>query len=171
MSTTATTTIESIVPAARLMQGYAKMLVDDIPADRFHEMPHPTMNHPAFCLGHLAIYPNRVLEMIGKPELVDDKDGFDELFAAGVECAPNTGQYPDKDTVVDFFMDRHEVLINALSDLDESVFQQENPREGRFREMCPTVGAAINFLLTAHVGTHLGQISAWRRAVGMPSAM
>ena len=36
--------------------------------------------------------------------------------------------------------------------------------------MFPTVGAAINFYLTGHVMMHAGQISAWRRCMGMPAA-
>jgi hypothetical protein len=42
-----------IADGHRKAVGYAKRLVEDIPAERFTERPTPTMNHPAFCLGHL----------------------------------------------------------------------------------------------------------------------
>jgi len=171
MTMTAHRSLQDILPPARILVEYARLLTNDIPADRFHEMPHPTMNHPAFCIGHLAIYPNRVLEMIGRSDLIVEKDGFEDHFAAGVDCVAQTGQYPDKDTICDYYFDRHEALLGALDGLDESVLAQPNPREGRFREMAPTIGAAVVFLLTAHAGIHLGQLSSWRRAVGMPSAM
>ncbi|MCA9296100.1 MAG: DinB family protein [Phycisphaerales bacterium] len=171
MTTTAGHTLEAIIPAANLMVGYAKLLTDDIPADRFCELPHPTMNHPAFCIGHLSIYPDRMLDMIGRSELRREQKGFSELFAAGVACAPDTGQYPDKKTICDYYHDRHTTLIAALEGIDESVLAQQNPVEGRFRDMAPTIGAAVVFLLTAHAGVHLGQLSAWRRAANLPSVM
>lgn len=171
MTTTATHTLDAILPAANLMVSYAKVLTDDIPAERFCEMPHPTMNHPAFCIGHLSIYPNRLLELVGKSELVSTREGFTEMFAAGVDCVPNTGQYPDKQTICDYYFDRHATLIKALENIDESVLAQPNPAEGRFREIAPTIGAAVGFLLTAHAGVHLGQLSAWRRAVNLPPVM
>jgi hypothetical protein len=37
--------------------------------------------------------------------------------------------------------------------------------------MCPTIGAVANFLLSAHHMMHLGQVSAWRRAVGLGSVL
>jgi hypothetical protein len=42
------------------------------------------------------------------------------------------------------------------------------PDESR-RERFPTVGAATNFLLNDHLMFHAGQVSAWRRAVGLGS--
>jgi hypothetical protein len=33
----------------------------------------------------------------------------------------------------------------------------------------PTVGAAVNFMLGGHLQMHLGQVSAWRRAMGLGS--
>jgi hypothetical protein len=38
------------------------------------------------------------------------------------------------------------------------------------RDLFPTIGAAINFYLIGHVQVHLGQISAWRRGMGLPPA-
>jgi len=36
------------------------------------------------------------------------------------------------------------------------------------KEMLPTVRDGVSFLLTGHLGVHLGQLSAWRRMVGLP---
>jgi hypothetical protein len=42
--------------------------------------------------------------------------------------------------------------------------------EGRMKELFPTVGAAVNFLVVGHTQSHLGQISVWRRLMGLGSA-
>ncbi len=34
----------------------------------------------------------------------------------------------------------------------------------------PTLGALANFLMNNHVMMHIGQVSTWRRAMGLPSA-
>lgn len=38
----------------------------------------------------------------------------------------------------------------------------------RYREVFPTLGHAVLHILTVHTAIHLGQISAWRRAMGLP---
>jgi len=171
MTATAQTMIDIILGPARVSLGYGGMLVKDIPAERFAFRPHPTMNHPAFCIGHLSLYPNRVLDFVGRKDLMVERSGWPELFKAGVACVDDDGRYPAKDELVGYYTERHEAVLNALADVDESVLAQPNPVEGRFRQMCPTVGIAVNFMLNAHHMSHLGQISAWRRAVGLPSVM
>jgi len=43
------------------------------------------------------------------------------------------------------------------------------PAPERMRSRFATVGQMIYGLMTAHEATHLGQFSAWRRAIGLPS--
>jgi hypothetical protein len=42
---------------------------------------------------------------------------------------------------------------------------------GRMSEMLPTLGAAMMFMCGSHLQMHLGQVSSWRRAMGLGSAM
>jgi len=46
---------------------------------------------------------------------------------------------------------------------------QANPMGGRMSEMFPTMGSAVMFMCGSHMQMHLGQISAWRRVMGMGS--
>jgi uncharacterized damage-inducible protein DinB len=39
------------------------------------------------------------------------------------------------------------------------------------RKYFPTVGDQMVFMMTAHEMDHLGQMAAWRRAMGLPPAM
>ena len=43
-----------------------------------------------------------------------------------------------------------------------------NPTAGRARELFPTIGAVVAFYLAGHVLNHLGQLSTWRRCIGLP---
>jgi len=151
--------------------GYGEMLLKDIPSEQFAHMPHQRMNHPAFCVGHLSIYPDRVIELLGRPDLVKKRDGYAELFSAGVDCVDDPRRYPVKDDLIAYYVDRYRTAESVLGEVADEVLWGENPAEGPFKEMLPTIGSVANFLLNNHHMAHLGQISAWRRAVGLPGVM
>lgn len=156
---------------ARYSLEYALGLVKDIPADKFAHMPHSNMNHPAFNIGHLAIYPNRLFTLIDRKDLIVENPRYTELFAAGVQCVEQDGRYPDKTEIVNSFTTGYRKVLDVLPTVSDEVLARQNPIEGRMRERFPLIGVAVNFLLSAHTMTHLGQISAWRRAIGLPSVM
>ncbi|MCA9284257.1 MAG: DinB family protein [Phycisphaerales bacterium] len=151
--------------------GYAEALLKDIPADKFAFSPHPTMNHPAFVVGHLSIYPNRLLSIMGKSDLAVERPGYDELFKAGTACVADPKKYPGKDELTAYYLDRYKTLASVLESVSDETLAQPNPMEGRLREMFPTIGAATNFMANNHNMMHLGQLSSWRRAMGLPSVM
>lgn len=159
---------ETIVPAVRLTIGLAQSMVADIPPDKFARKPEGVdTNHPAWALGHLSIYPDTVLEFIGRSDLADPDDRFGELFKAGSECCDDAAGsiYPGKDEIVARFTERMNTVADALEVVDEAALAKAN--DAVFPDKLPTVGAAANFLLGHHVMLHLGQISAWRRSMGL----
>ncbi|MBX3373350.1 MAG: DinB family protein [Phycisphaeraceae bacterium] len=160
-----------ILPCMRRAVGYADLLVRDIPAVQFTHMPHPTMNHPAFCLGHLSLYPDRICTLLGRDDLVAPIDGWGALFGAGAACVPDPARYPARDVILAAFRDGYDRAGIALAGAGDERLHMPNPLEGRIRELFPTVGIAVNFMAGAHLMMHLGQVSAWRRAVGLPSVM
>ena len=164
-------TTAAILPPLRAAVGYAKMLVADIPSEKFAMMPFPTMNHPAFCLGHLSLYPDRTLELVGQADLVEHRAEYAELFAEGVECFDDASRYPGKDEIVAYYVERHGVVADILGGVGDEIYERENPAGGGFKEMLPTIGAVVNFMMNSHQMAHLGQISAWRRVIGLPSVM
>jgi hypothetical protein len=170
MPATSTLTTDIMLAPLRRTIGYAELLVKDIPAADFGHMPHPRMNHPAFCIGHLSLYPNRLFGMIGRPDLVVEKAGWEDLFKAGTACVEQDGRYPAKDELVNHYMERYNAIALALPEVADETLAAETPNE-RLRSFFPTIGVAANFMLNNHNMMHLGQISAWRRAMGLPSVM
>ena len=159
-----------VLPGLRLGLGYADALTKSIPAESFAHFPAKDVTCPAFYLGHLSIYPHRALAMLGRTDLVvPNPAGWDDRFKAGVEARP--GDYPPKDEIMAHFTAGYESVAKALESAPDSVFDGDNPAEGRFREMFPTKGGAITFLCIGHMQMHLGQVSTWRRVMGLGSAM
>ncbi len=130
-------------------------------------------NSPTWVFGHLAIYPDRILEMMGRSDIAQPiPDTWPDLFGFKSECRndPDNTIYPPLEEVVTRFKARHDALAATLAETDDDALLKENPNEN-MRDMFPTIGAQANFMLTSHAMMHLGQVSTWRRCMGLPSAM
>lgn len=167
-----------IYDAAQMGMMYAERLLAGVTRENYARLASPggeaiQSNHAAFVLGHLCLYPSKVLTTLGRPFGESAvPESYEELFSPGAECRDDAGGtiYPPLEELVHHFQRGHRAALAALHDTEDSVLHAENPNGGRSRELFPTVGAAINFYLTSHVMTHLGQMSAWRRAIGLPAA-
>jgi hypothetical protein len=114
-----------------------------------------------------------VLQCLGQPLCnAQPPAGFEAVFKNGVECRddPDGSIYPSMDTITKFFFASYPVALAALREAPDSVLIGPNPTEGRMRELFPTLGAMLAFYLDGHAQSHLGQLSAWRRMMGMSAA-
>ncbi len=170
---------ETIIPNLRTSIMLGGLLAKDIKPETFARVPMQdgkpvNMNHPAFNYGHLALYPARMLSLLGKDTAeAAVPEGWEALFKAGAECKddPQGTIYPKMDAIIAAYNRGYNTVLNALASVDDEVMLRQNPIEGRLREMCPTVGAAVAFMAMSHPMMHLGQVSAWRRLFGLGSAM
>ena len=167
-----------IAPGARLSSIYAQRLMTGVTPEMFAKFARPggvvvKSNHPAFVFGHLSLYPARIMQSLNLPlGATAYPADYEGLFKAGAECQddPNGTIYPPMKSLMTFFAESYRVAIAAVESASDDVFALPNPVEGRSRELFPTIGAAVNFYLIGHVQNHLGQLSAWRRAMGLPAA-
>lgn len=162
-----------ILPAARTSRALGEALLKGVRTEDFARHPKGVLtNHPAWVYGHLSIYPDWMLGMIGKPELTRPREGFEPLFANKTECKddPSGTIYPAMETITSHFMERMDAVIKAVAETDDAVFAKPNPSDA-MKDRFPTVGAMVSFMLGSHCMMHLGQVSAWRRIMGLGSAM
>lgn len=168
-----------IAPGARLGQQVMERLLVGVTPQTAGRFARPggvviQSNHPAFILGHLALYPQRILQQLGQPvaPAAAVPAGYDALFKAGVECRDDVEGtiYPSLDELQTRFFEGYRSALAAVEAAPDEAFEVPNPAEGRLRELFPQLGAAINFYFIGHVAMHLGQLSAWRRAMGLPTA-
>ncbi len=155
-----------------LTMGYADRVASGIGADQFRRMPKGVnTNSPAFNYGHLAIYPERLLPLLGRPELARPDEKWEEMFNAKAVCKddPDGTVYPPMEQIMARFRDRYRVLLEVAAETGDERFARANPNEQTAARF-PTIGALVTFLTSAHLMMHLGQISAWRRIMGMGPA-
>lgn len=150
---------------------YAKRLVDDVSAEQFTAQPRvdgcAVPNHPAWVLGHLAntsgVFGATLLGV--EPH---QRDGWKELFGGGSKPLSDASLYPDKAALLAALEESHQHIAAAFDKAGDARLAETNPAE-RLRPIFPTIADMIVFIMTSHEATHLGQLSAWRRAMGLPS--
>lgn len=160
-------------PVLKLSLSFAEMVLKDVKSDDFARLPRGIRtNHPAFVFGHLSIYPERVLTALGKEALARPDTRYDDLFAPGKDCVddPTATIYPSMADLLERFRSRHAVLLSAITEAGDDVFARPNPNPKSI-DRFPTVGALTAFLVSGHMMVHLGQVSAWRRIMGLGPAV
>ena len=144
---------------------YAHRLVADIPDEHLAAQPAPGMNAPAWVLGHLAVAADYGLEVLGRPYTAPA--AFHDLFGPGSEPTADRVLYPSRADLLAAYDAGHAAVTEAVPTADPA--RMAMPNDLGFLPELPTIGAVVSHLLTTHEAIHLGQLSAWRRAVGLPA--
>jgi hypothetical protein len=170
---------KTLAPAGNLTLAFAENMLKAVKPETFARLATGQggtavqSNHPAWVYGHLACYVARSLELLGHPDAARFKNpAFEELFKNGTQCRddPTGTIYPSMEVVTKAYFDGYRTVLAALPETSDDVLLKANPAEGRMKELFPTVGSMMSFLIAAHPMSHLGQVSAWRRFMGLGSA-
>lgn len=147
--------------------GYAQRLVGDLGAGQWLAQPVPgvLMNHPAWVLSHLNVYAPIVSAMLRRKRF---EDPIDHRHGQKSRVSPDVAQYLPDLMLLEEFVRLHDEALLALEGADDPVFGEANPLE-RWRSVHPTIGDMLVTLMVKHESGHLGQLSAWRRAMGLAS--
>lgn len=149
------------------MFDYLRRLAADLPDDRLADQPHPGMNHPAWILGHLAIAYDYVGQCVGLPLQLKR---WHPLFSPGTSPVPERGKYPSKAELLEKLEANAARVLPAVPNADPTRLAGPQPVE-ILKPHIMTVGELLTHLLTSHIGTHVGQLSVWRRVIGMPGVL
>ncbi|MCA9307094.1 MAG: DinB family protein [Phycisphaerales bacterium] len=161
---------EIVLPSARLVLMYSDMLVKDIPAEQFGVVPEGVnCNSPAYNYGHMALYADMCCDVLGRKDLFKNDAKWKELYEFGAksEADPAGKRYGRKDELLARFKERQETAMRAFAEATPEALDAPMP-EGMMGDVMKTKGAMAAFMLTGHPFGHLGQISTWRRCMGLP---
>jgi uncharacterized damage-inducible protein DinB len=156
---------EHVLRAAKVNSDYAQKLVADIPDDKMAEQPAPGMNHAAWVLGHLTFVADSMIRVFDQPFSMPKE--WIELFNLASRPSGDRARYPSKAALLDAYEKAYARLTEAVRAAPSELLDTEFPNP-KLRAQLPTIGVAMVHILTSHHGLHLGQLSAWRRAMGMP---
>jgi hypothetical protein len=160
--------IEPLIAGYTRNLDYARKLVADIPQDRMDAQPvaGKAMNHATWVLGHLARTTDGTAALFGLEPVTPPEWG--DTFGNKSCPAPTGSPSPSKEALLAALEKGHERVVEALKKAGEAILVQPTPVE-RMRGRFPTIGEALMLYMSYHEAVHLGQLSAWRRAQGLPS--
>ena len=145
----------------------ARTLVRDLSDEQMVRQPHGVVNHPAWLLGHLAASSNQLAKMLGLESTFPTT--WTEAFKSGGIPSGDAADFPPKEKLLAELAAQHERVAEAIASADPALFDRKHPSEGA-RKRFPLIGDYTVFLISSHEGNHLGQITAWSRAMGLGSA-
>jgi hypothetical protein len=156
--------LESAIQVNLALMQYCRMLVGDIAEERLAEQPVAHVNHPAWILGHLAWTADRALELLDAQAI--SPEAWATLFGRGSKPSSSRAVYASRDELLRVVDECYERLRETVA--SASTEQLARPTTNpRLKEALPTAKELVAFLLTGHMGVHLGQLSSWRRMIGL----
>ncbi len=159
--------MDLILPAFKLNLWYSQKLVADVAEDQMCAQPVAgrVMNHPAFLLGHLALVAgNFGTSLVVLPPVCPES--WKELFNHGREAAGRPFALSVEGGAAPGAGGRPRPPGRWGGEGRAAVLAQPAPE--KIRERFATIGALLAGLMTSHEASHNGQLSAWRRAMGLP---
>lgn len=157
---------QAILITWRRNGAYALRLVSDLSPDQFVGQPLPgrLMNHPAWVLSHLNVYTPIAAALVrGRPF----EDPIDHPHGQKSEVSSDPRKYAPAAELIAVYRSAHDDAEQGLLSATPNAFAAPNPLE-RWRSLHPTVADMAVTLMVKHESAHLGQLSAWRRAMGLP---
>lgn len=170
-----------VVGPAKILRGRSEQLTAGITKEMAARKPKGAIgndtvtvncNHASFVFGHLALYPARMLERLRLDTTgVKPPETWDALFKAGVECLddPNGTIYPAYEELKGLYFRATDLAFERILAGVTDAMLEAAPADERPRAMFGTNGAMLNFMLNNHVSLHMGQLSTWRRCMGLGS--
>jgi len=124
--------------------------------------PANVPNHAAWITGHLTLVRASLANLLGQPaDPVDMRK-----YGPGSSPTPHAADYPTKTELLAAFNKAHAALVSALKTTKPETLAAQNPIE-QLRAAAPTIGDLVVMMTASHDGLHLGQLSVWRRAMGL----
>lgn len=144
---------------------YGRPLVVDLQDEQRALAPHVNAKPPGWLLGHLAVTGDFVRRHWQRPAMTPREWG--SRFAPGSQVSLAAEDYPPIDNLRTLFQEIYRDLAACAPTIPGDVLDASNPFEAA-RARFPTLRDFAAYLLTTHLGYHLGQLAAWRVAAGLP---
>lgn len=154
-----------IVTQWRELRDYARKMVEPLRDDQMIAQPIAgvTLNHPAWILSHLAAYGPMLASILREQPVEDPAD-----HPHGMKSAPlgDPGAYLARLQLLDHFTSSYDDAAEAFLEAPDALLARATPF-ARWSTRFPTIAHLPPQFFLKHTATHLGQLSVWRRAMGL----
>ncbi|MEW5979290.1 MAG: DinB family protein [Acidobacteriota bacterium] len=139
--------------------------VADVAEADMAAQPQGIRNHPAWVIGHLTVTCQKLGGVIGVTEWLPED--WVRRFDTGSMPVADVGRYESKDKALAMLRQAQLRITQAVEQLDSARLDEPFPDES-YRDVFPSIRHALTQVLVAHSANHIGQLSVWRRAMGLP---
>jgi hypothetical protein len=157
--------MESVLHSFAYCLDYLREQVADVAAADMVAQPKGINNHPAWVIGHLTYTCQMLGEAMGvRPWLGDDWAG---RYGSGSVPVADASVYEAKDHALAMLADAQARITRAVHVLPEPQLDAPFPVDAH-RDVFPTIRHAITQVLVGHTANRVGQVTVWRKAIGLP---
>jgi hypothetical protein len=144
---------------------YLREQVEDVAPAGMVAQPHGIANHPSWVVGHLAHSCEMLGGVVGLAPWLPQ--GWAARFGTGSVPVADASAYEPKAQALAILSDAQSRVTRAVGRLHDAFLDQPFPNPSH-REVFPTVRHALTQVLVGHTAMHVGQLTVWRRAMGLP---
>jgi hypothetical protein len=158
--------LEASAAQCRYQLGIAARSLAGLDDSHLSLEPKPGLKTAGWLIGHLAVTGDFARRLLGRTDGICPKDWRDR-FNPGTTPSLRREAYPAMDELRGALLRVYSDLPTAAAAAVDSALERENPYEPA-RDPFPRAGDFAAYLLTSHFAYHVGQLSAWRAAAGLP---
>jgi hypothetical protein len=157
--------MKAVVHSFSYCLDYLRDQVKDVADPDMVAQPNGIMNHPAWVIGHLTHACQLLGGAIGLSPWLPQNWG--ERYGTGSMPVADAARYGSKASALETLGDAQSRIIAAVAELTDAQLDAPFPVES-YRHVFPTIRHALTQVLVGHTANHVGQVSVWRRAMGLP---
>ena len=139
-------------------------MLEGLRDEHLHLEPTPGNKTAGWILGHLCITGDFARRLCGRKSICPRE--WRSTFQPGTKPDTVPTEYPPMADLTRAFREIYTDLCDAIANPDEASLSAPNPFEAA-RPAFPTGREFVPYIMTGHLGYHLGQLGDWRRAAGL----
>ena len=159
--------MQEILNMNSLMRQLLTQLVSGIDSAELYEQVGESGNSPGWILGHLSVVNQLGVQMLGG---TGPSAEAMQMFGPGSPGVPDPATRPGKEFLLQLEQSSAAQLREAIEGAPEQALNSPQPSQF-LKERFPLVKDMLGHMLVSHLSLHVGQLSTWRRAKGMPSIL
>ncbi|MBX3398119.1 MAG: DinB family protein [Gemmataceae bacterium] len=148
----------------RSVVGLVRKAFADIPEEQMRAQPAPGINPPVWILGHIVTTISVVPKVIANVSIVPKEYLVWFGPTSKLESLPTTP--PTKETLLNQLSAVYESVLTEIPKLTDEDLAKPNALKFMTQEL-PTQRDILENLLMTHTMIHYGQLTVWRRLMGM----
>lgn len=153
--------MESSIAQCRYLLSVADQVLADLDDSHLALEPHVGLKTAGWLIGHLAVTGDFARRLCGRSPICPP--GWRPLFNPGSHPPEHQNLYPPMMSLREAFRSVYIDLCDSALGTDDELLAKENPYAPA-RAAFPTAGEFVRYLVTGHLGYHLGQLTVWRAA-------